>query len=95
MSDLAAAIVAGLDDEALDALAARLAPRLESLAGATPAEDRWLDSKAAADYLGLPSVHALHRLSSERRIPCSQDCAGGKLYFRRSELDRWRIEQGR
>ena len=94
MSDaLAQALLDSLDDEALEALAERLAPRL---AGRLPATgDGWLDAKGAADYLGLPSVNALHRLSSERRIPCSQDCEGGKLYFRRSALDQWRAEQER
>ncbi len=94
MSDaLARAVLEALDEEALDALAERLAPRIASRLSAS--EDGWLDAKGAADYLGLPSVHALHRLSSERRIPCSQDRPGGRLYFRRQELDRWRAQQGR
>ena len=56
--------------------------------------DGWLDARGAAAHLGI-SRHALHRLSSERRIPCSQERPGGRLYFRRSELDRWRSERSR
>ncbi len=94
MSDaLAQAVLDALDADALDALAERLAPRIASrLEGSG---DGWLDAKAAASYLGLPSIHALHRLGAERRIPCSQHREGGKLYFRRSELDAWRLEQER
>lgn len=94
MSDaLAQAVLDALDDAALDALAERLAPRLASRL--STAEDGWLDAKGAADYLGLPSVNALHRLSAEHRIPASQDREGGKLYFQRSALDRWRLEHER
>ena len=90
MTDLAAALIASLDAEALDALADQLAPRLAGrLAADAPEPDRWLDTRGAADHLAL-SVHALHRLSADRRIPASQDKPGGRLYFKRSELDRWR-----
>lgn len=97
MSDLAAALLDELDDDALDRLAERLAPRLADRL--TPADagagaDRWLDARAAAAYLGV-SIHALHRLSAERRIPASQDRPGARLYFRRGELDRWRSERAR
>ena len=97
MSDLAAALLDALDDDALDELAARLAPRLAGRLGpadAQPSGDRWLDARAAAAYLGV-SIHALHRLSAERRIPASQERPGARLYFRRDELDRWRSERAR
>ena len=97
MNGLAAALLAELDDEALDELAERLAPRLAGRLGpadAQPSGDRWLDARAAAAYLGL-SIHALHRLSAERRIPASQERPGARLYFRRDELDRWRREGAR
>jgi len=87
---LVRALVDALDDDALEALAERLAPRIASRLPA----NGWLDAKAAAAYLGV-SVHALHRLSAERRIPCSQDRPGGRLYFQRSELDRWRAGKAR
>jgi excisionase family DNA binding protein len=87
--------VTALGKALLDSLApsdlAELAQTLQPyLAPAiTPAEDRWLTSKQAADYLAI-SVHALHRLTSERRIPFEQSGPGGRCYFRKSELDRWR-----
>jgi len=95
MSDLADALIASLDAEALDALAERLAPRLAGrLVADAPEPDRWLPAREAAAHLGV-SVHALHRLSADRRLPASQDRPGGRLYFRRSELDRWRSERSR
>ena len=54
---LAAAIVAGLDDDALDALAERLAPRLEARLGRGPGAEvgpeHWMTPTDAARYLGL------------------------------------------
>ena len=95
MTDLAAAFLDALDEDALDHLAERLAPRLAGrLAAGHTAPDRWLPAREAAAHLGV-SVHALHRLSADRRIPASQDRPGGRLYFRRSELDRWRSERSR
>jgi excisionase family DNA binding protein len=77
------------DDEALDALAERLERRL---ALAAPREDGWLDSRRAAEYLGMTPA-ALYRLTASRRIPFQQSVDGGKCWFRRRELDIWR-EQG-
>jgi excisionase family DNA binding protein len=95
VTDLAAALLDTLDEDALDRLAERLAPRLAGrLAAGTPQADGWLTSREAAAHLGV-SLHALHRLSADRRIPASQDRPGGRLYFRRSELDRWRSERSR
>lgn len=95
MSDLAAALLDALDDDALDVLAERLAPHLaDRLATEAPRPDGWLDTRGAAAYLGI-SLHALHRLSAERRLPCSQRCPGGRMYFRRDDLDHWRREGAR
>jgi excisionase family DNA binding protein len=78
-----------VDTEALaDALARRLAPRFPD----TQPADRWLNSAEAAAYLGL-SVTALHKLTSARAVPFSQDCPGGKCWFQRSALDAWRRER--
>ena len=78
-----------LPETVLDAIAEMVAARvLERLDGA-PREDRWLDAKQAARYLGL-SVNALHKLSARRQLPAHQDSPGHKLYFLRSELDSWR-----
>lgn len=87
--DLAAALVASLDDPALDALADLLAPKLEQRLNREPVEDGWLDAKRAAAYVGL-SVNALHKLTAERAIPFEQEGPGCKMWFKRSELDEWR-----
>lgn len=88
--DLAAALVASLDDPALDAQADLLALKLEArLKLAQAAEDGWLGAKRAAGYLGL-SLNALHKLAAERAIPFEQDGPGRKTWFKRSELDEWR-----
>jgi excisionase family DNA binding protein len=52
-------------------------------------EDRWLDTRAAAEYAG---VHrdTLRKAAAARQIEFRQDGDGAKLYFRRSALDRWR-----
>lgn len=88
--DLAGAIVASLDDPALDTLADRLAPKLAvRLASREQAPDEWLTSKQAAAYLGI-SVNALHKHTSARLIPFEQDGPGCKMWFKQSELDEWR-----
>lgn len=92
---LAAALIAGLDDQALDALAERLAPRLAGRLAEASEEDRWLDSSQAVAYLGLRSVHALHKLTSARVIPFSQDRPNARCYFKRSDLDAWRAQARR
>jgi hypothetical protein len=91
--DLAAALVASLDGPALDALADLLAPKIERRLKPAMVEDGWLDAKRAAEYAGL-SVNALHKLTAERAIPFEQEGPGCKLWFRRSELDRWREAGG-
>ncbi len=89
MSDLAAALVDGLDEDALDRLAERLAPRL---AGRVPAgrtePDRWLTTREAAAYIGR-SPTALHKLTAARAIPFAQAGPGARCYFRRHDLDAW------
>lgn len=85
-----------LDDDQLDALAERIARRLTATSPTTSTTsdpDRWLTSRDAAAYLGL-SLAALHRLTSARTIPFSQDAPGGRCWFKRRDLDGWR-EQGR
>ena len=60
---LAAALLAQLDDDALAALATRLAPFLPRPEPAD--EDRWLSTRQAAEYLGI-SLNALHKLTAGR-----------------------------
>lgn len=87
---LAAALVAELDEAALDVLAERLAPRLAGrLTTSAPLDDGWLDARGAADYLSMTAT-ALHKLTAARAIPFEQDAPGCKLWFKRSELDAWR-----
>lgn len=86
---LAAAITA--DPDALDALADRLAPLIaERIAASSPAEAGWLDTKAAAKYLGM-TPNALRKRMHE--IRSEQDVAGGKRWFKRVDLDAWREGQ--
>jgi len=91
-ADLARAIVESLDDRALDRLACLLSPRLAGITdGQTLASaNGWLDARAAAEYLGLPSADQLHKLTAARTIPFSQERPGAKCYFRRGDLDAYR-----
>jgi excisionase family DNA binding protein len=92
--ELARAVPASLDEDALDSLAERLAPRLARRLESVPRpQDGWLTAKGAAEYLGI-SVTALHKLTSARLIPFEQDGPGCKLWFRREELDAWRRSGG-
>jgi 2-iminoacetate synthase ThiH len=76
VSTLAAALLAELDDAALDALAELLAPRLAArLPAAAPEPNDWLDAKRAAAYLGI-TTNALHKLTAARAIPFKHDGPG-------------------
>ena len=79
MSDLARALLDQLD---LAELAERLRPFLST-------DDGWLGVKDAAAYAGC-SVPALRHAMSRGEVEFEQACHGGKVYFRRSALDRWR-----
>jgi excisionase family DNA binding protein len=84
----------------IDALIERLAERIATaIAGYLPGPcadvvDEWLDSRQAAEYLGLHR-DTLRRLAAARAIPSEQDGRGRKLFFRRSTLDEWRRSGGR
>lgn len=81
----------------LDAIAGRVAIAIaRHLESQQPCDtqDEWLDSRAAADYLGLHR-DTLRRLAAERAIPAEQEGPGCKLYFRRTALDDWRRSGGR
>lgn len=86
-------------DALIDQLAERVAERLgaatePSRTDQPSGRDEWLDSRHAADYLG---VHrdTLRKLAAERAIPSEQDGPGCKLYFLRSDLEAWRRTGGR
>lgn len=51
----------------------------------------WLDARTAARYLGFESVNPLHKLTARREIAFSQDTAGGKMWFRKADLDEYRL----
>ena len=87
-TDATLALVESLEDCVLDRLAERLAPRLAQHLNLSD-RDGWLNARDAATYLGM-SVTALHKLTAARAIPFEQDGPGCKLWFQRSELDRWR-----
>jgi excisionase family DNA binding protein len=92
-----AAEVAALDGDDLDRLADQLAPlfcRIADRQAARAADDPWLDTTAAAEYLGV-NRDTLRKLAAARAIPSEQDGRGCKRYFRRSSLDEWRESGGR
>lgn len=95
MTGLGKALIAELDDDDLDRLTERLAPRLASrITPAQPTEDSWLSTRGAAAHLGL-TVPAIHKLTAARAIPFEQDGPGCRCWFLRSDLDAWRRGQTR
>ena len=78
MSDLAAALLASLDDAALEALAARLRPFLPA-----PADDGYLDTTAAAEYLSC-SPGRIHDLVQLGKLTPLRD--GRRLLFKPADL---------
>lgn len=87
MSALARALLDDLEPDDLAALAERLRPFLP----APVADDGWIDAKAAATHLGVP-VSTIHRMTAARSIPFQQAKPGAKCWFRRSDLDMWRLQ---
>jgi excisionase family DNA binding protein len=69
-----------LPDEVVEAIAQRAAEIV--LERTEDPRDDWLDSKAAADYLGI-SVGHLHNLKGT--VPSHK--VGGRRRYRRTELD--------
>jgi len=88
-----ASVIDLLIDRLADRLANAVVARLSSVQGRDE-PDEWLDSRQAADYLGLHR-DTLRRLAAARLIPAEQDSRGCKLYFRREALDEWRQSGGR
>ena len=90
MSDLARALLAQLDDQALDELARLLAPRMPVQTGAPAA--RWLRAEDAAEYAGM-SRKRLYDLNSSGALPA--DGYDGRCpCWRRETLDAY-LERGR
>lgn len=85
MTDLASALLDALDDEALDVLAAKLAPRLPGIPATR--SDGWLrGADKIATYIDSPKSR-VYALASAKRIPVERD--GSALIARRSDLDAW------
>jgi excisionase family DNA binding protein len=85
MNALAAALIAELDDEALDMLATRLEPILVARSNRVE-QSSWLHVNAAAQHLACPTSR-IYSLVSAKRIPHHRD--GTRLLFDRKELDTW------
>lgn len=82
---------AGVLDELLGQLADLVADRVAMRVAAPRRDekDEWLDTRRAAEYLGIHR-DSLLRLAAARAIPIEQAGAGCKLYFKRCDLDAWR-----
>jgi excisionase family DNA binding protein len=80
-----------LMDELFDELVDRVAAAVVAHMAADHKrdQDEWLDSRQAAEYLGLHR-DTLRRLAAADAIPSEQDGRGCKLFFRRTALDEWR-----
>jgi Helix-turn-helix domain len=79
-----------LDPATTDQLAAAIALRVAELIP-DPEDAGWLDAPAAARYLGITTT-ALHKLTAARELVFSQAMEGGRCYFRRSDLDAYRLQ---
>jgi hypothetical protein len=86
MSGLARALLDELGPGDLAELAERLKPYLSG-------EDGWLGTREAAAYAGC-TVPALRYAMAKGEVEFEQRVPGGKVYFRRSALDRWRYSMG-
>jgi excisionase family DNA binding protein len=78
------------DVEAVEALADALASKVAALLGSRD-EDGWMTSAQAADYLAVP-ISTLRKWTAAGTVPFTQDVQGGRCYFKRSELDHWRLQ---
>lgn len=78
------ALLAELDDQALEALADKLAPLLADRLSQDPAASPWLNAEEAAHYLAC-SRDRLYDLVQIRKLQPRRD--GRRLLFRRSDLD--------
>lgn len=89
---LGEAFIASLTEAELGMLALRLRPYWDAGEPRSVALSGWMDSAAAAEYLGM-SRSSLHKLTARRAIPSHQEAPGCKHWFLRAELDRWREER--
>ena len=78
----------------IEATLARLVQEAVDQALAVRTDDRPMDSKAAAEYLGV-SRRRMHDLVNEGRLPRRSDGPGCKLWFARADLDAYATGKGR
>jgi excisionase family DNA binding protein len=90
VSALARALVAELDEGALDELARALAPRVAALAGPQTHEG-YLAPEAAAAYLGVSRKRIYDLTSSRALVPDGRD--GRTPLFTRATLDAYVLTQ--
>jgi hypothetical protein len=84
------AVLDALADALADRLAARILDQLRPVQGSRVLkDDDLLDSREAIDYCRIPSLDALHRLTAAGSIPSQQRVPGGRLKFRKRDLDDW------
>jgi excisionase family DNA binding protein len=85
---LARALVDSFDDDALDALAELLAPRLAARLETPASTSPWLDAAGAAEYLST-SRDRVYDLVQLRKLEPRRD--GRRLLFRRDDLDHYLV----
>jgi len=83
VSDIARVLLDQFEADDLAELAERLRPYLGG------ESDGWLGTREAAAYAGC-TVPALRYAMQRGEVEYEQRVDGGKAYFRRSALDRWR-----
>jgi excisionase family DNA binding protein len=83
---------AQLDDDDVERIAAAVADLVIERLRDPSTPDEWMTTQDASVYLGI-TTNALHKLTAARQIPFSQENPGGKLFFRREDLDAWRASQ--
>jgi excisionase family DNA binding protein len=84
MSTLATALLAELDEDALEVLADRLAPLLAARLNAEEPTSPWLNAEDAARYLAC-SRDRLYDLVQLGKLEPRRD--GRRLLFKRTDLD--------
>ena len=84
MSAIIDALLAELDDQALDRLAALLAPRLADRLGQARSTSPWLNAQLAAEHIAC-GRDRLYDLVQLGKLEPRRD--GRRLLFRRCDLD--------
>ena len=83
-----------LDDDAINAIAVRIAEILRTAearrdAGDEPSSE-WMGVPGAAQYLGI-SQERVRKLVARRAVPYVQEGHGHRVFFSRRALDEWML----